>query len=167
MSRTTSSGRTPRSHARDRARPRPSRIAWSLSSPMESMTRHAVESDATPPNRSGWSLRAPRSHNASPPSASITAKSRRTTPGSCPARRERVDAIAPDNASVRPTLSAKPRQQSAAGPRHHRRVIRNDMYLLLALRTRHLQGDPPGRGAVEFSTHILPAQPDVPASAQP
>src|ERR1035437_1795539 len=44
----------------------------------------------------------------SPPSASITARSRSTTPGSCADRRSRVDAIAPDNARVSPTRSATP-----------------------------------------------------------
>jgi hypothetical protein len=44
----------------------------------------------------------------SPPSASITATSRSTRPGSCAERRSRVPANAPDNAAVNPTRSVNP-----------------------------------------------------------
>ena len=45
------------------------------------ISRYAVESDATGPNSACWSRTAARSHSASPPSASITARSRITRPG--------------------------------------------------------------------------------------
>src|SRR5450631_1016163 len=64
------------------------------SSSIEAITRNAVEPDATLPYRSGWSRDAPRSAKQSPPSASITARSRSTTPGSCAERRSRDGAIA-------------------------------------------------------------------------
>jgi hypothetical protein len=44
--------------------------------------RNAVESDATAPNNGSCSRTAPRSETHSPPSASITARSRITRPGS-------------------------------------------------------------------------------------
>jgi hypothetical protein len=47
-----------------------------------STIRNAVESDATNPNSTSCSRVAPKSETHSPPSASITARSRITTPGS-------------------------------------------------------------------------------------
>ena len=60
-------------------------------------TRHAVGSDATAPNRSGWSRSTLRSDRLVPPSATITARSTSTRPGSWAERRWRVGAIAVDS----------------------------------------------------------------------
>lgn len=73
-----------------------------------SITRNAVESDATNPKSSCWSRTTARSDTHSPPSASITARSLITTPGSCPRRRRLHPASPPESACVSPSLSATP-----------------------------------------------------------
>ena len=63
--------------------------------PIRSTTRQAVGVEATGPNSSGWSRKAARSERQSPPSASMTARSRSTAasrwrrrpPGPVPAKR--------------------------------------------------------------------------------
>jgi hypothetical protein len=49
---------------------------------MLSITRYAVEFEATFPNIAFWWRSTPSADNDVPPSASITARSRNTTPGS-------------------------------------------------------------------------------------
>jgi hypothetical protein len=73
---------------------------------IRSTIRNAVESDPTDSNNASCSRTAPRSDTHSPPSASITARSRITRPGSCPRRRSLTPASRRDNAPVSPTLSA-------------------------------------------------------------
>jgi len=73
---------------------------------MASNVRHAVAVEATGPNRSACSRKTFKSEMQSPPSASITARSRSTWPGSWPLARRRVAAMAAENASVRPIRSA-------------------------------------------------------------
>src|SRR5664280_1787434 len=101
-------GRAPSFHARALASATAPRKRSRHCSSTRSITRNAVESDGTPPNRSAWSRSAPRSARHSPPSESITARSRSTTPGSCAERRSRVAAIASESARVSPTRSATP-----------------------------------------------------------
>jgi len=74
---------------------------------MLSSTRHAVASEATDPNRSPWLRSTARSAIASPPSASITARSTATRPGSCPRSRRRNGANASLIAADRPIASAR------------------------------------------------------------
>jgi len=102
------SGRAPSFHAPARPSATAARNLPKHSSSIEAITRNAVEPDATLPYRSGCSRDAPRSAKQSPPSASITARSRSTTPGSCAERRSRDGAIAAHNARVSPTRSATP-----------------------------------------------------------
>ena len=73
----------------------------------------------------------------------------------------------PRQARRQPQPVSKRDEQTAPGVRHHTRVIRDHFYASLALRTRHLQGEPPGRVGSGFDTRILPAQADVPAPAAP
>jgi len=82
-----------------RSSPPSSRASWSI-------TRNAVESEATAPNSGAWSRTARRSARQSPPSASITARSRTTRPGSWPERRSRSPASTLDSAWVKPVLPA-------------------------------------------------------------
>jgi pyruvate dehydrogenase E2 component (dihydrolipoamide acetyltransferase) len=70
--------------------------------------RQPVASEGTSPNRVGWSRKTLRSARQSPPSASITAKSRSVRPGSCRELRLRTPVIASESAPVRPTRSARP-----------------------------------------------------------
>jgi hypothetical protein len=87
-------GAAPNAHAVSRARANADHsAAVPRGSPATSSarTRHAVEVEQTSPNNSGWSRSATRSQNPSPPSASITTRSRRTAPRSWPpARRPRL-----------------------------------------------------------------------------
>ena len=76
-------------------------------SSMPSRTRHAVASEATGPNSSGWLRSTARSAIASPPSASITARSTATRPGSWPESRWRSGANASLIAADRPVASAR------------------------------------------------------------
>ena len=105
---TVASGRAQRPQARARAWATAPRNRSRRPASMLSMTRNAVESEATLPNRSAWSRNAPRSARQSPPSQSITTRSRSTTPGSCAEARSRGGAIASDNAAVSPIRSATP-----------------------------------------------------------
>jgi hypothetical protein len=73
---------------------------------IRSIVLNAVESEATSPNRASCSRTAPRSETHSPPSASITARSPITRPGSCPRRRCLITPRRLDSARVSPTLSA-------------------------------------------------------------
>src|SRR3954447_3041664 len=108
MSITIRCGRAPAFQAFARARARASRSAPSSvgSAAIAAITRKAVASDATGPNSGSCSRTARRSARQSPPSASITARSRTTRPRSCPPRRSRILARPSDNAAVRPSLSA-------------------------------------------------------------
>ncbi|MEY9834792.1 hypothetical protein ABH941_000003 [Streptacidiphilus sp. EB103A] len=63
--------------------------------------------EATVPNTAAWSRSRARSRMASPPSASITARSTATRPGSCPVPRGRRRRSALLNAPVRPVASAR------------------------------------------------------------
>jgi hypothetical protein len=75
-------GQAPAAQARVRAcalaARRPASPSGSV--PARSMARQAVAVEATAPNNSGWSRRTARSLRQSPPSASITARSRSTLP---------------------------------------------------------------------------------------
>ena len=93
--------------ATSRACARAARRAASAASSSAASTRHAVGSEATGPNRSGWLRSTARSEIASPPSASITARSTATRPGSCPESRCRNGASASDIAADRPVASAR------------------------------------------------------------
>ena len=73
---------------------------------IRSTIRNAVESDATDPNSAPCSRTAPRSDTHSPPSASITARSQITRPGSWPRRRCLITPRRLDSARVSPSLSA-------------------------------------------------------------
>src|SRR3954452_22898152 len=108
MSITIRCGRAPAFQAFARARARASRSAPSSvgSAAIAAITRKAVASDATGPNSGSRSPPARRAARQSPPSASITARSRTTRPRSCPPRRSRILARPSDNAAVRPSLSA-------------------------------------------------------------
>jgi hypothetical protein len=63
--------------------------------------------EATLPNTSPWSRSMARSAIASPPSASITARSVAVRPGSCPVPRGRNGLSAVEYAVVRPVASAR------------------------------------------------------------
>jgi hypothetical protein len=105
-SRITSSRAAPAAHARARAWARAARSRSSSASPTDNSTRRAVEIDATSPNNAGCEPSATRSATQRPPSASITARSQNTRPGSCGERRSRVWPSAHPNASVNPSRSA-------------------------------------------------------------
>jgi Transposase, Mutator family len=102
------SGAPESSQNRSRAVACAERSAFSIpaSNAIRATVRNAVESDATPPNSASCSRTAPRSDTHSPPSASITARSRITRPGSCPRRRCFRAARRADSARVSPSLSA-------------------------------------------------------------
>lgn len=68
--------------ASSRALARACRSSASRAVSIPSSTRHAVASEATGPNRPAWSRSTARSAMASPPSASITARSTATRHGS-------------------------------------------------------------------------------------
>jgi hypothetical protein len=68
-----------------------------------SITRQAVGSNATSPNRSACSLGTLRSASQSPPSAMLTIRSHTTRPGSWVDRRRRVADIPADTAAVHPS----------------------------------------------------------------
>jgi hypothetical protein len=93
-------------HATSRAAARAVRSAANPAPSTSDSSRQAVGSDATDPNNSHWSRSTARSAIASPPSATITAKSTATRPGSWPPRRCRNPASARLNCSVRPVASA-------------------------------------------------------------
>ena len=99
-------GRAPAAHASALAEALAALIAAIASASIESSTRHAVGSDATDPNRSGWSRSTLRSDRLVPPSATITARSTSTRPGSWAERRWRVGAMAADRPAVSPSASA-------------------------------------------------------------
>src|SRR4051794_18602489 len=73
-----------------------------------SITRNAVDRDATSPNNTAWSVITARSDRQSPPSASTTARSRTTWPGSWPPPRWRSGRNRADSARVSPVFSATP-----------------------------------------------------------
>jgi hypothetical protein len=108
MSMMTRAGRAPAFQAFSRARARAARNASTNagSAAIASMTRKAVAFEATSPNNGSWSRTARRSARQSPPSASITARSRTTRPGSWRPRRSRIPASPRDSAAVSPTRSA-------------------------------------------------------------
>ena len=85
--------------------------------PAAASSRHAVGSDATGPNKSAWSRSTARSEMASPPSASITARSTAIRPGSCP-----LPLPQPGEARRRTRRSARSHRpdRPAAGRRHDR-----------------------------------------------
>jgi hypothetical protein len=105
-SRITCAGAAPAAQARALACARAARRRSSSASPIDSSTRRAVETDATAPNSAGCEPRATRSDTQRPPSASITARSQNTRPGSCAERRSRVSPSAQPSASVSPSRSA-------------------------------------------------------------
>ena len=163
------SGTPASSHARERAR---ACAARSRSSPpgsraIASITRNAVASEATAPNSGAWSRTVRRSHNASPPSASMTARSRITRPGSCPPRRRRNPPSPSDNARVSPVLSATCAEQRAARVRHQTLSVRRDLYGEVAAIALHLQGDPPELALGPSASRTITAQADVPAPRNP
>ena len=108
-----------------------------------SITRNAVESDATAPNKSaliaehghvGQAVAAVGEHHrqiANHAPAVVTTRAQLHGPNSH------------DSARVSPVLSATCGQQRAAGMRHQARSVRRHFYGYLAPIVRHLQGDPP------------------------
>ncbi len=89
-------------------------------------TRHAVGSEATAPNSSGWLRSTARSAIASPPSASITARSTATRPGSCPDRRCRNGASASRHRRRQAGRVGQIGQQPGAGMTDHATPVRRD-----------------------------------------
>ena len=149
-----------------RPRPRPSarsapRIPASSASPTESSTRRAVETDAISPNSDACPANAARSETHRPPSASITARSQNTRPGSCPTAARACSASASED-HPQPQPSSHQRQQRRPRPRRQTRPVRHHIYRLDPRTSHHLQGEPPERGDLRFATLILPAQADVP-----
>jgi hypothetical protein len=78
------------------------RRALPLRGPIESITRRAVDTDATVPNSTPWPANTARSLTQRPPSATITAKPASTRPGACVDARSRVCASAAHSRSVSP-----------------------------------------------------------------
>ena len=96
----------PHATARAAASARRSRSSIAGSAAIRSIIRYALESEQTSPNNGRRSRRQPRSARQSPPSASVTARSRKTSPGSCPERRCLTAASPADNAPLNPVRSA-------------------------------------------------------------
>ena len=92
--------------ASSRAAARAARIRASSEVSMPSSSRHAVVSEATGPNSSGTPRRTARSVIASPPSASIVARSTATRPRSWPPARRPATARASLKPLVNPVTSA-------------------------------------------------------------
>ena len=101
--------------ASSRACARATRSRASAASSSASSTRHAVGSDATGPNRSGWLRSTAKSEMASPPSASITARSSATRPGSCP---DPAAATTPTHPTSPPSGQSRPPRRPAAAHPH-------------------------------------------------
>ena len=97
----------------------------------------------------------------SPPSASITHKSRTTSPGSCAERRSRVRASSSQKRLGQPHLVRHRDQQTAARVRHQARCRPPPLLPSQSGLRAHLQGDPPERGLRALTSRILPAQADV------
>jgi hypothetical protein len=95
------------SQATSRALARAARRAFRAAASMPASTRQAVGVEATEPNTSCWSRSTARSRIASPPSASITARSTATRPGSCPVPRGRSRCRASEKALVSVVASAR------------------------------------------------------------
>ena len=79
-------------------------LFWSPKDMVRNLNRMAA---ATGPNTSAWSRSTARSAMASPPSASITARSVAIRPGSCPVPRGRSGLSAVEYAAVSPVASAR------------------------------------------------------------
>ena len=94
-------------HTCSREAARASHMRVSVASSKRSMQRWAVVSEATGPKSTSWSRSAPRSVRQSPPSASMTARSRTMRPGSWATALEctRRPETRPE---VRPTRSQRP-----------------------------------------------------------
>lgn len=84
-----------------------------------------------------------RSARRSPPSASVTARSRTTTPRSWPERRALRSASRSDSARVRARLVGDVGQQRAIGVRDQPGSVRRDLYRETTPIVRPLPGDPP------------------------
>src|SRR4051794_17193322 len=97
----------------------------------------------------------------SPPSASITATSRITRPGSWAERRSRVQTIASDSASVNPVRVGQLNQQRRAGVRDQALAVRRDFYRLHASRQVHQLGVLLGARIETSAIPILTTQEDV------
>lgn len=146
----SSLGRAPASQARERAFARAVRIASSWSGPIDLITRWAVDSEATCPNRASWPARTPRSVTQSPPSAIETARSRRATPvvgGSALAGR-------------RHRLRQRPRQPDPIS-----RPIRPPATACCPLRARHRAGPDAEAAARSLPTRRAEAARDPPRRA--
>lgn len=81
---------------------------------MPASRRQAVGVEATGPNTAAWSRSRARVAIASPPSASLTARSTAIRPGSCPVPRGRSRRSASVKALVRPVTSASRRDHGVA-----------------------------------------------------
>jgi hypothetical protein len=112
MSRMRRFGGPASSHTRRRAVARASRTFARYPSSRAAIRRQAVASEATGPKSTSWSRSAPRSQRASPPSASITARSRATPPGRWRPRRPRRSERASTRAPVSPIRSATPTRRA-------------------------------------------------------
>lgn len=95
------------SQATSQAEPRAARSEASAASSVSASNRQAVVVEATGLNTPAWSRSTARSATASPPSASITARSVATRPGSRPVPRGRDDLRAAEYATVSPVTSAR------------------------------------------------------------
>jgi hypothetical protein len=98
-----------RFQARSRTAARAARIARTAFGPAPARVvtrRDTVGSDATGPNTPGCSRRTPMSERRSPPTASVTARSRTVFPGSWTARVLRHGASAADSSRSNPTARA-------------------------------------------------------------
>ena len=100
----------------------------------------------------------------SPPSASITATSRSTRPGSCAERRSRVPANASDNAVGQPDPIGQLDQQRDARVRHQPLSVRRHFYRSKTSLWLHQLGVLLGRGSRSSAIPILTAREDVPAT---
>ena len=129
--------------------------------------RNAVESEATAPNSGSCSRTAPRSETHSPPSASITARSRITLPGSWPRRRCLTDPSPPDRPAVEPVLSATwhqavPARDTSPAPSASTSTVTTRPLCIT------FKVNPPSSGFRTSAIPRIPARPDGPApSAQP
>lgn len=96
-----------KSQAASRAVARAARSAARAEGSTPASSRQTVGVEATGPNTSAWSRSAARSAIASPPSASITARSTAIRPGACPVPRGRSRHSASAKAALRPVASAR------------------------------------------------------------
>jgi hypothetical protein len=123
-----------------RAVARAARMRSNSRSSTDCNTRCVVVSDARSPKSRSWPSYAARSLKQSPPSASITATSLSTRPGSCAERRSLVGATASDRAPRQPRPLGQLDQQRRARTRHQALAVRRDFYRSQTSRRVHQLG---------------------------